>query len=67
VWQVLAGTFLANLPGTVGSTLVGDQLNAVLSQDRKVNGVVIALVVALLAGMAYATRRLWKKMQPLLA
>jgi phospholipase D1/2 len=67
VWQVLAGTVLANLPGTVGSTLMGDQLNAILSHDRHVNRGVIVFVVLLVAGMAYATRRLWKKMQPLLA
>ena len=67
VWRVLAGTALANLPGTVGSTLMGDQLNAVLSQDRQVNGAVIAFVLLMMGGMAYAGRRLWKKMQPLLA
>ena len=67
VLHVLAGTALANLPGTIGSTLLGDQLNAVLSQDRETNGMVIAFVVLMMAGMAYASRRLWKKMQPLLA
>jgi phospholipase D1/2 len=67
VLHVLAGTALANLPGTIGSTLMGDQLNAVLSQDREMNGMVIAFVVLMMAAMAYASRRLWKKMQPLLA
>jgi phospholipase D1/2 len=65
--QVVLGVMLANLPGTIGSTLVGDQLGALLSQDRETNAIVIAVVVVLMAGMAYATRRLWKKMQPLLA
>lgn len=67
ILQVVAGTALANLPGTIGSTLMGDQLNAVLLQDRGVNGIVVAIVVLLVGGMAFATRRLWKKMQPLLA
>jgi phospholipase D1/2 len=65
--QVVIGVMLANLPGTIGSTLVGDQLGALFSQDRETNALVIAIVVVMVAGMAYATRRLWKKMQPLIA
>ena len=67
ILQVVAGVMLANLPGTIGSTLVGDQLGALLSQDRETSAIVIAVVVVMMAGMAYATRRLWKKMQPLIA
>ena len=67
ILQVVAGVMLANLPGTIGSTLVGDQLGAILSQDRETSALVIGIVVVMMAGMAYATRRLWKKMQPLLA
>ena len=65
--QVLAGTTLANLPGTVGSTLMGDQINAVFSAERDVNAIAIVAVVLMVATMAYASRRLWKKMQPLIA
>lgn len=65
--QVIIGVMLANLPGTIGSTLVGDQLGALLSQDRETSAVVIGVVVLMMAGMAYATRRLYKKMQPLIA
>lgn len=67
VLQVLAGTTLANLPGTVGSTLMGDQINAVFSAERDVNAIAIVAVVLMVATMAYASRRLWKKMQPLIA
>ena len=67
VVQVVIGVMLANLPGTIGSTLVGDQLGALLSQDRETSKVVIGVVVVMMAGMAYATRRLWKKIQPLVA
>ena len=67
ILQVVIGVMLANLPGTIGSTLVGDQLSALLSQDRETNKIVIVVVVLMVAGMAYATRRLYKKMQPLIA
>lgn len=60
LWHVLAGVTVSNLPGLLAGTLVGDQLHAVLSQDRTVNRWIIAAVVAMIVAMGFATRRLWK-------
>lgn len=67
LWQVLAGVALAHLPGTIGSTLMGDQVHAMLSDDRTLNPVVIGGVVVTMVVVALTTHRLWKRMQPAFA
>jgi len=63
LWHVLPGVALSNTPGLLGSTLLGDQLHAVLSDDRSLNGWVVVAVVVVMAFIAFATRRLWVRMQ----
>lgn len=63
MWHVLLGTALANAPGTLGSTLLGDQVKAVISHDRALNVWVIVAVIAVMAAIAFFTRRFWKRMQ----
>lgn len=65
--HVLAGVGLAHLPGTVGSTLMGDQVHAMLADDRTLNPVVIGAVVVAMVVVALTTHRLWKRMQPAFA
>ncbi len=64
LWHVLAGVALAHLPGTIGSTLMGDQVHAMLSSDRSFNPMVVGGVVFAMAMVAFTTHRLWKRMQP---
>ena len=61
--HVIPGVILANLPGTVASTLLGDQVAAALAHDRAINRWIIAGVVAFMAAVAWFTRRWWKRMQ----
>lgn len=63
LWHVLLGVTLANTPGLLGGTLLGDQLHAVLSSDRTLNVWVVAGVVAMMAFIGFATHRLWVRMQ----
>jgi phospholipase D1/2 len=63
LWHVMLGVFAANVPGLVASTLLGDQVHAILSHDRTLNWWIVGGVVAVLAGGAWATRRLWRRMQ----
>ena len=63
LWHVLGGTALANAPGTLGSTLLGDQVRAVLSHDRTFNVWIVVAVIVAMAAIAFFTRRFWKRMQ----
>jgi len=61
--DVLLGVLLAHLPGTVASTLLGDQVAAALAHDRAINGWIVAGVLVFMAAVAWVTRRWWKRMQ----
>jgi phospholipase D1/2 len=63
LWHVLLGVALANTPGVLGGTLLGDQLHAVLSSERTLNLWVVGAVVAVLVFVGFATHRLWVRMQ----
>ncbi|HEX4762782.1 MAG TPA: VTT domain-containing protein [Usitatibacter sp.] len=63
IHHVIAGVLLAHLPGTIGSTLLGDQVAAALSQHRSINLWIVAAVIAGMALLAWTTRRWWKKLQ----
>ena len=63
IYHVLGGVLLAHLPGTVGSTLLGDQLAAALSGQRSLNAWIVLGVIAGMAAVGWLTRRWWKKLQ----
>jgi len=63
IHHVIAGVLLAHLPGTIGSTLLGDQVAAALSQHRNINPWIVVAVVAGMGLLAWLTRRWWKKLQ----
>jgi len=63
LWHVLLGVAMSNTPGLLGGTLLGDQLHAVLSSERTLNLWVVVAVVAMMAFIAFATHRLWRRMQ----
>jgi phospholipase D1/2 len=61
--HVLPGVALANLPGTLGTTLLGDQLAAVLDHERTLNPWIVVAVVAAMAAIAYFSHRQWRRME----
>lgn len=61
--QLLGGVFLAHLPGTIGTTLIGDQVMAAMHGEREVNRYVIAGVVVMIATVSLLTRRAWVRLQ----
>jgi uncharacterized membrane protein YdjX (TVP38/TMEM64 family) len=63
IHHVVAGVLLAHLPGTIGSTLLGDQVAAALSHHRSMNPWIIVAAVAMMAAVAWFTRRWWKRLQ----
>jgi len=63
IHHVVGGVLLAHLPGTIGSTLLGDQVAAALSEHRSLNAWIVVGVVLGMAGVAWITRRWWKKLQ----
>jgi len=62
LWHLLVGTALGMLPGTLATTVFGDQLEAAFSEGRGVNWWIIAGVVALLVGGGFAVRRWFQRM-----
>jgi uncharacterized membrane protein YdjX (TVP38/TMEM64 family) len=54
---------LANLPGTIGTTLLGDQLAAALSDERSPTAWIVVAIVAAMAAIAWFTRRYWQRLQ----
>ena len=63
LWQFAAGTALGMLPGTLAATVFADQLQAALSADSRVNYVLLAAVLVLLAGGAWFVRRWFERQQ----
>ena len=61
--HVLPGVFIANLPGTLATTLLADQVAAVLSHERSLEPWIVVAVVAAMAVLAFFTHRAWKRMQ----
>lgn len=57
MWEFLLGTALGILPGTLTSTVFGDQLSAWLDDPGRINYWAIALVLALLGGATWLVRR----------
>lgn len=61
--QLLLGVALAHLPGTIGTTLLGDQVVAAFSEGREVNRGIIAAVVIGFVAIAFFSHRMWKRME----
>lgn len=63
LFQLLLGVALAHLPGTVFTTLLGDQAVAALTHGREVNRAVIVGVVLAFIALGFWTRRYWQRIQ----
>ena len=61
--HVLPGVFLANLPGTLATTVLADQVAAVLSHERALDPWIVVAVVAAMATIAFFTHRAWRRME----
>jgi phospholipase D1/2 len=61
--DLLLGVALAHLPGTIGTTVLGDQVVAALSHGREVNRGIIAAVVIGFIAIGIFSHRMWKKME----
>lgn len=57
MWEFLLGTALGILPGTLASTVFGDQLQAWLDDPARINYWLIAVVLFLLGGATWFVRR----------
>jgi uncharacterized membrane protein YdjX (TVP38/TMEM64 family) len=63
LWHLVAGTVLGVLPGTLASTVFGDQLENALTGTGEINhGLIVGVVIALVAG-AWLVRRWFRKME----
>lgn len=61
--DLVMGVAVAHLPGTVATTLLGDQVAAALRGGREINRLVIVLAVAVFAAMIYFARRMWRRLE----
>jgi phospholipase D1/2 len=59
--HLLAGTFLGMLPGTLMTTILGDEVAAAMTAGRKVNWAMVAGALAAMAALGYATHRWWTR------
>jgi len=57
LWQFMAGTFLALIPGMLAWSVFGDQLANAMEGSSKVNYALVAGAALLLAGFIFAARR----------
>ena len=57
MWEFLLGTAIGILPGTLTSTVFGDQLSTWLDDPSRINYWAIALVLFLLGGASWLVRR----------
>jgi phospholipase D1/2 len=62
LWHLLVGTAIGMLPGTLATTVFGDQIEAAFSEGRGVNWWVIAGVLAVLVAGGFAVRHWFKRM-----
>ena len=61
--HVLPGVALANLPGTLATTVLADQVAAILSHERTLNPWIVVAVVAVMAVIAFFSHRAWRRME----
>ena len=63
IHAVLGGVFLAMLPGMLGTTVLGHQFMNAVRQGQQVNRWVVAVTIAALVAIGFATHRWWKRVQ----
>ena len=63
LWQYLAGTLAGMLPGTIATTIFGNELAAAFQSPEKINYWIIAGVVAVFAALLYGARRWIKSLE----
>ena len=63
LWHFMLGTTVGMLPGTVATSIFANEISNALDDPSKVNYWVVALVVAVLAGLMLLSRRLLARTQ----
>ena len=63
LWHLVTGTALGMLPGMLGTTILGDQLAAAITQGREINHWIIVGAVAAMLALFYFTHRWYKRME----
>ena len=63
LWHLLAGTALGMLPGMLGTTVLGDQLAAALTEGREINHWVIGGAILAMAALFWFTHRFYRRME----
>jgi phospholipase D1/2 len=63
LWHLVVGTALGMLPGMLGTTILGDQLAAAITQGREINHWIIVGAVAAMLALFYFTHRWYKRME----
>jgi phospholipase D1/2 len=61
--DLLLGVAVANIPGVLGTTVLGDQVVAALHHGREVNRMLIVGVVLAMVTLAFISHRMWKRME----
>ena len=61
--HLLVGTFLGMLPGTLTTTILGDEVAAALTGAREINWMMVGGAVAALVAIGFASHRWWKRVQ----
>lgn len=61
--HVIPGVLIAMTPGTLATTMLGNQVAAIFSEDRTLNLWIVVAVVAAMAGLAWYTHRWWQRME----
>lgn len=62
LWHFMLGTFLGMLPGTLTTTVFGDQIQHALEDPSRINWMLVSGVIVLFVVMALAVRR-WFALQ----
>jgi phospholipase D1/2 len=63
LWHLVVGTALGMLPGMLGTTILGDQLAAAITQGRQINHWIIVGAVAAMLALFFFTHRWYKRME----
>jgi phospholipase D1/2 len=63
VIHLLVGTFLGMLPGTLTTTILGDEVAAALTAGRHVNWWIVGGALVAMAILAWLSHRWWKRIQ----
>lgn len=61
--DLVLGVIVAHLPGTIATTLLGDQVAAAFRGGREVNRVIIVVAVLVFVAMAFFARRMWQRLE----